>query len=174
MRKKSVGFFGGSFDPIHFGHLALAIQLMEAHSLDHVLFCPAFCSPFKVDRPPHASASQRLEMLKLALDIPQFQITTHEIDRQGPSYTIDTIRALQTPDVQFRLLLSDEAAAQLYKWKGAVELFDLAPPLTAPRDFKISSTDIRARLKKGLYCGHLTPARALAYIHEKQLYTETT
>ena len=167
---KKVGFFGGSFDPIHFGHIALAIQLMEIHQLDEVLFCPAFCSPFKTATPPIGTPHERLAMLKLALDIPQFKISTLELDRRGPSYSIETLRALQTEGVKFRLLLSDEAAAHLDKWKDTQELIKLAPPLVAPREIQISSTQIRARLKRGLYCGHLIPAKALEYIQNHHLY----
>lgn len=167
---KTVGFFGGSFDPIHFGHIALAVQLMETHKLDEILFCPAFCSPFKTASPPIATPLQRLAMLKAALELPQFNITTLELDRPGPSYTIDTLRSLQTPKAHFRLLLSDEAAAHLDKWKETQELLRLAPPLISPRIFPISSTDVRARLKKNLYCGHLIPAKSLEYIQKHRLY----
>ena len=165
-----IGFFGGSFDPIHFGHIALAIDLLEAHKLKKVLFCPAFCSPFKAGRPPIASPEHRLAMLKLALDHPQFEITTLELDRRGPSYTIDTIHALQLKGL--RLLLSEEAAAHLDKWKEAQELVRLAPPLIGPRQIPISSTQIRDRLKKRLYCGHLVPAQVLKYIEIHGLYKE--
>jgi nicotinate-nucleotide adenylyltransferase len=168
---KKVGFFGGSFDPIHFGHIALAIQLMEAHKLDEVLFCPAFCSPFKTATPPMAMPKQRLEMLKLALEIPEFKISTVELDRGGPSYSIETIRALQKEGVQYRLLLSDEAAAHLEQWKDTQELLKLAPPLIGPREIQISSTQIRARLKKKLYCGHLVSAKVLEYIHTHRVYS---
>lgn len=163
-----IGFFGGSFDPIHFGHIALAIKLLEAHKLEKILFCPAFCSPFKTAAPPIATPSQRLAMLKLALDHPQFEITTLELERDQPSYTIDTIRALKLKGL--RLILSEEAAAHLDKWKETQELIRLAPPLIGPREFPISSTEIRARLKKKLYCGHLIPAKALEYIKTHHLY----
>lgn len=168
--KKTVGFFGGTFDPIHFGHISLAVHLLEAHKLDEVVFCPAFCSPFKTAAPPVASPEQRLEMLKLALDHPQFKISTWEVDQEKCSYTIETIRAMAQEGVKLRLLLSDEAAAHLNKWKETEELVRLAPPLIGPREIQISSTDIRARLKKGLYCGHLVPAKALQYILKKKLY----
>jgi nicotinate-nucleotide adenylyltransferase len=165
---KKVGFLGGSFDPIHFGHISLAIELLEQHRLDEVLFCPAFCSPFKQQKPPVASPDDRLAMLKLALDHPQFKITTLEIDRGGASYTIDTIRALE--GMKIRLLLSDESAKELHQWKDTQELMRLAPPLIGARAREISSTEIRERLKKKLYCGHLVPAKALQYIQKKNLY----
>lgn len=168
---KTVGFFGGSFDPIHFGHIALAISLMESHQLDEVLFCPAFCSPFKMDNPPVAPAEDRLMMLKLALDFPPFKISTVELDRKGASFTIDTIRELKQEGVRLRLLLSDEAAQHLHKWKQTEELVKIAPPLIGPRDIKISSTEVRNRLKKKLYCGHLLPLKVLDYIKSSDLYS---
>ena len=163
-----IGFFGGSFDPIHFGHITLAVHILETHQLKEILFCPAFCSPFKSGSPPHASAEHRLAMLKLALDHPQFKITTIELDRGGPSYTIDTLRALQIKGL--RLILSNEAAAHLNKWKETEELLKLAPPLIGPRENGISSTEIRARLKQKLYCGHLIPAKTLEYIKKNNIY----
>ncbi len=162
------GFFGGTFDPIHFGHIGLAVHLLEAHQLKEILFCPAFCSPFKTKAPPMASPAHRLAMLELALDHPQFKITTIELDRKDSSYSIETIRALRIKDL--RLILSEETAAHLDKWKETEELVRLAPPLIGPRRTDISSTEIRARLKKKLYCGHLIPAKALEYIQKHRLY----
>ncbi len=167
---KKIGFFGGSFDPIHFGHISLAIQLMESARLDEILFCPAYCSPFKATAPPIANGPERLAMLKLALDIPQFKVCTLELEKKEASYTIDTLRSLKSEAVQLRLLLSDESAAQLEQWKETQELVALAPPLIGPRAIQISSTDIRARLKKRLYCGHLIPAKTLDYILANRLY----
>ena len=166
--RKNIGFFGGSFDPIHFGHISLAVHLMEAHHLEEVLFCPAFCSPFKTANPPLASPEHRLAMLKLALELPQFKITTIELDQKKPAYTIDTIRALSIRGI--RLLLSEETAEHLNRWKETEDLVRLAPPLIGPREAPISSTDIRDRLKKKLYCGHLVPAKVLEYIRLHKLY----
>jgi nicotinate-nucleotide adenylyltransferase len=140
------GFFGGSFDPIHFGHISLAVRLLEEHKLEEILFCPAFYSPFKTRVPPVASSKDRLEMLKLALDHPKFKIVTLELERGGPSYTIDTIRALKMQGL--RLILSEESAAFFSKWKEAEELVRLAPPLIGSREIPVSSTEIRERLKK--------------------------
>lgn len=188
--KKTIGFFGGSFDPVHFGHLNLAVQLFEQFHLNEVLFCPAFCSPFKMDAPPIASPHHRLAMLRLCLeDFPQFKETSIEIERKGPSYTIDTIRALNEKDQRIHLLLSEDAAAGLDSWKEAKELLRIAPPLigirssdsslkgkfkrhTAPmRIMEISSTEIRDRLKKNLCCAHLVPLKALDYIRTHNLYS---
>lgn len=192
MKKKVIGFYGGTFDPIHFGHIYLAIEMLENHGLDEILFCPAFCSPFKTGAPPIASAHQRLDMVRLAIEsIPHFHLSSIEIDREGPSYTIDTIRALQDLGT-FRLILTDETAQGFDQWKESEELRRLAPPLIGmrgktlspwlPEDLRkgmkktplleISSTQIRERLKKNLYCGHLTYGKVLDYIHALGLYSK--
>ncbi len=191
---KTIGIFGGSFDPIHFGHINLAVQLQENHNLDEVLFCPAFCSPFKTSSPPIASPQHRLAMLKLALDeIPHFRISSIELDRGGPSFTIDTLRTLHSENIKLRLILSEDAIARFDQWKEAGDLVRLAPPLigtrrespqirgplsevlkrgfTPTRIMEISSTDIRDRLQKKLYCGHLVPAKVLDYIKLHHLYS---
>lgn len=188
--KKTVGFFGGTFDPLHFGHISLALQLLEFHKLDEVLFCPAFCSPFKTAAPPIATPEQRLEMVRLGIEeISSFKTTSIEIDRKGPSFTIDTLRSLNNGPIQLRLLLSEEAASQIGLWKEASEVIRLAPPLiggrrgaligneslirglTPTKVLDISSTDIRQRLQQKLYCGHLVPHRVLAYIKQHRLYS---
>lgn len=190
---KKIGFFGGTFDPIHFGHLHLAIQLFEIHRLDEVLFCPAFCSPLKSATPPIAQAKDRLSMVQLALEgIPHFRVTNAEVERGGLSYTIDTLRDFQKKEKgKFYLLLSEEAAIHFDLWKEAQELLRLAPPLigaragfslqgplstalrkglTLTRIMEISSSEIRGRLKQKLYCGHYVPAKALDYIVSHRLY----
>ena len=163
---KKVGFFGGTFDPIHFGHINLAIQLFEMHRLDEIIVCPAFCSPFKTASPPIASPEDRMNMVLLGIEgINGFKATPIEINQKRSSFTIDTIHSLQSPNIQFHLLLSEEDALDLNKWKNSDELFRLAPPLigsrflgghkqgiTPTKIFEISSTEIRHRLKKNLYC----------------------
>ncbi len=110
-------------------------------------------------------------MVKCALDLPQFQVLPWEIEQGTCSYTIETLRHLhQKRNAQYHLLLSAEAAAHLDRWKDKEELLRLAPPLVAPREIPISSTQIRERLKKKLYCGHLVPAKALDYISANELY----
>jgi nicotinate-nucleotide adenylyltransferase len=195
-RQQTIGFFGGTFDPIHFGHLNLAIELKERAGLDKVLFCPARCSPFKSSAPPIASPEARFAMVEAAISgIEGFQATRLEIDRQGPSYTIDTLRQLAAPDLQFRLILAEEALPRFHLWKEAFELLRLAPPLigargkrkapplshrTGPllarglvptRILEISSTEVRERLSQGLYSGHLVPQKTLDYITAHRLYS---
>lgn len=187
------GFFGGSFDPIHFGHLNLAIRLAEAHQLDRVFFSPVSLSPHKKEAPPIATAQQRLEMLELAIQgVPQFVLSDGELQQEGSSYTIDAIRRIKEkhPHDSFYLLLGEDSLARLSEWKEVELLLDLAPPLIGTRSLSpfyvfnelirkgltqiplldISSTEIRERLKKRLCCEHLIPANVLDYINANKLY----
>src|SRR5271155_6860 len=128
---KRVGFFGGSFDPLHIGHLSLAIAMQECGAIDEVLFVPAHISPFKTDRPPQASGQHRLQMLRLALaGLPGFSVSDIELRREAPSYTIDSIRMLMEQTQQtFHLMMKETAISTLSSWKQAAELMQLAPPL---------------------------------------------
>ena len=143
MRKKQIGFFGGSFDPIHFGHIHLAIFLSELHNLDQVIFCPAYISPFKKDRLSHASSLHRGVMVKKAIEtIPSFSFCAFELQKEQTSFTIDTVRylidqfSLQKQDVQLRLIVGDDMLADLGKWKCVDELLSIAPPLVGSRLLK--------------------------------------
>jgi nicotinic acid mononucleotide adenylyltransferase len=110
-------------------------------------------------------------MLKLVLaEIPHFRLTPIEIEEARTSYTIDTLQRLIRPDVQYRLLLTKESADTFSQWKHPEEIQRLAPLLIGNRLFPISSTEVRKRLKKKRYCGHLVPAKALDYIRHHQLY----
>lgn len=184
-RTRKVGFFGGSFDPIHLGHLNLAIHMLEQGGVDEILFCPAKCSPFKTKSPPIASDKHRLAMLELVLE-PYFRVTSLELDREGTSFTIDTLRLLPKEHVSYRLILSEESAGELSKWKEVNEVIRLAPPLVGSREgggktqfqtihtprFDISSHEIRARLQKKMYCKHLLPSIVLDYIEQYQVYSQ--
>jgi nicotinate-nucleotide adenylyltransferase len=194
-----VGFFGGTFDPIHFGHLNLAIELMERYHLDEVVFCPAAVSPLKEKTPPRVAAKHRKKMVALAIEpITRFSLLTEEVDREGPSFTFDTLSILkkQRKDVKaWHLILGEDTLQDFSLWKKAEELVSLAPPLVGSRTgairedlplflknglrggvvkiplIDVSSTVIRNRLEQGLYCGHLIPAKVLDYIYQNQLYS---
>lgn len=188
--KKKVGVIGGTFDPIHLGHLNMAINLMESQGLDQVLFSLTALSPFKTERPPTASVEQRMAMLKLAIDpIKSFEILDWETQATGPVFTIDTIRKLsQDSSLQLHLLIGEDHLSGFSEWKEHEELIRLAPPLVATRKtevpskqlkqltlchiplFDISSTEIRSRLSQKKYCSHLLPALVLDYIERHQIY----
>lgn len=196
MRK--IGLLGGSFDPIHFGHINLAVEILEKASLDEILFCPANISPHKIDLPPKATAKQRLDMVKLAIEgIDEFSIYDEEIERKNISYTIDTLRALRkkySSDVEINLILTPSLLENLDSWKECNDLFELANIIIASdtnfiennlprclkeisnkniiitRRFEVSSTDVRSRLSSSAYCGHLVPSKVLDYIYKHSLY----
>jgi nicotinate-nucleotide adenylyltransferase len=178
-----IGFFGGSFDPIHNGHLNLAIRLKEAAGLEKILFCPTFISPFKTHFKP-ASPEDRLKMIELAIQgAPGFELTDLEIKRGGPSFTIDTIKEiLKHSNQPIRLILGEDQWASFPLWKEADELISLAPPLIGRRGggslpfavdiplFDVSSTEVRARVKGGQWIDHLVPKPVSEYIYNQGLY----
>jgi nicotinate-nucleotide adenylyltransferase len=125
----ALGLFGGTFDPVHFGHLRLATELAEAFHLEQVIFIPAGL-PYHRGRTAHASNDQRLTMLKLATGRDaRFDVDDRELRRNGPTYTYDTLveirkeRGLETPLV---FLAGSDAFARIAAWHRWRELFDLA------------------------------------------------
>lgn len=129
-----IGLFGGTFDPIHLGHLCLATSLAEKHDLDQVMFCPAHLSPFKIETPPLASWKDRKEMVKLAVKgNPLFKVWEEMPVREGLSYTIDLIKdfiAEHGQGNQLFLVLGRDAIDHFDLWKNVEEIVRLAPPLT--------------------------------------------
>lgn len=135
-----IGLFGGTFDPIHCGHLNLAIEMAEQHSLDQVVFCPALVSPFKEIHPPQASLLHRAEMIRLAIQsIPNFSLWINPKQREGLSYTIDMIKDFLASHEEARensslfLILGEDALSHFHLWKEVEEIVYLAPPLTGTR-----------------------------------------
>ncbi len=130
-----IGIFGGSFDPIHFGHLLLAELCCESMELDHVRFLVANVSPFKTGSAP-ASNKDRTEMVKLAIGgNPKFKIDTRELDRGGISYTIDSVRSIaaESPGSDLFLLMGGDALVDISKWRDPQELFRLVTPSVISR-----------------------------------------
>ena len=126
---KSLGLFGGTFDPVHFGHLRLATELAEAFRLDRVFFLPAGL-PYHRGRAAHASSEQRLTMLKLATARDaRFDVDDRDLRRGGDTYTYDTlteIRGERGPDTPLVFLTGSDAFAKIDTWNRWTELFDLA------------------------------------------------
>lgn len=192
MDRKRVGFLGGSFDPIHLGHLSLAIQIQEKFSLDEMWMVPAFCSPAKWETPPTASAEHRCLMVREAIHwIPHFFCIDWEAKRKKPSYTVDALRHFkkEQKDLHLYLILSNESVESFPSWKESKKILELAEPIIGirephfmiPEELKpyqvvqtkimdISSTEIRERLKKKQYVQHLLPFSVYQYIHQHQLY----
>jgi nicotinate-nucleotide adenylyltransferase len=130
-----LGIFGGSFDPVHLGHLLLAESCREQCGLDHVWFLPAAQAPHKKARKPTA-AKHRLAMLELALaGHAAMTVSSLEIDRGGVSYTVETLRAVRDsqPDAQRFLLLGADSLGDLPSWYEAAEICQLATPVVVRR-----------------------------------------
>jgi len=125
----AIGLFGGTFDPIHFGHLRLATELAEAFRLEQVLFVPNGL-PYHRGRSAHATDEQRLTMLKLATGRDaRFGVDERELRREGPTYTYDSLLELRRergPDVPLVFLLGSDAFSRIDTWHRWTELFDLA------------------------------------------------
>ena len=125
----ATGIFGGTFDPVHFGHLRLATELAEAFHLDQVLFLPAGL-PYHRGRGAHASDEQRVTLLKLATARDaRFGLDERELRREGPTYTYDTLVELRKergPEAVLVFLLGSDAFARIDTWHRWTELFDLA------------------------------------------------
>ncbi len=189
MHEERVGLFGGSFDPIHFGHLILAREARESLGLNRVIFLPARVSPHKLDRPP-APAEIRLEMVRLAVAGESgFSVDDREIRRVGVSYTIDTIRELaaEFPGVtEWVYFLGDDNLAKLDTWREIEALRSLVKFVVLAREdvtshpdlpviqrvVDISSTEVRKRVAQGRSIRYLLPEDVCALIARNGLYRD--
>jgi nicotinate-nucleotide adenylyltransferase len=194
------GLLGGSFDPIHLGHLAIAEDARVSLGLERVLFVPAAQQPLKA-RGHHAAPEQRLRMVELATaGNPAFEVSDLELNRAGPSYTVDTLEQLRRqldPGGELYFLLGADALGWLPQWHRPERVLELArivvferpgasPDLGAleqalPRLSErlvrlqgplldLSSTDLRARVAAGRPVRYLLPDSVAAYIVEQGLY----
>lgn len=128
----TVGVFGGSFNPVHFGHLLLADEICEALRLDRVLFVPAAVPPHK-PAAELASAEHRYRMTALAVrEHPRFAVSDIELRRDGPSYTVDTLRALENEGT-LRLLIGSDTFLDLLSWREPRKVVRLARLIVVPR-----------------------------------------
>jgi nicotinate-nucleotide adenylyltransferase len=183
---RRIGIFGGSFDPVHHGHLAIALAALESLPLDRVVFVPARRSPLK-ETTPEATEDDRLAMLERAVaDEPRFAISRIELDRPSPSYTVDTLEAL-AGDGELFLILGADAARDLAKWRAPQRIRELANIVVARRPgtaaampdgtitldmplMDISAHELRARAARGCSLRYLVPDAVWRYIEERGLY----
>jgi nicotinate-nucleotide adenylyltransferase len=188
-----IGVLGGTFDPIHNAHLLLAEQAREQLDLDKVLFIPAG-DPWRKAFRQVAPAAHRLAMTQLAVkDDPGFVVDDCEVNRDGPTYTADTLRELNRMHAkdELFLLLGEDALADLPFWREPEAIAEEANIVVAPRGgvvlpelpfdadrvirikmpfMEISSTDIRERAKAGRSLRYLVPDAVTAYIKDHKLY----
>jgi nicotinate-nucleotide adenylyltransferase len=189
---RRIGLYGGSFDPIHLGHLLVAQAALEEVGLERLFFIPAAQSPFKPAMTP-APAAERLRLLRLALaGQTRCEIDEQELKRGGISYTIDTLRdyARRFPNAALFCLIGADHVPSLTKWREADELARLAqfvviprpgqPEANFPSPFRgqalkgfplgVSASEIRGRVKARLPIDHLVTAAVAEAIHKYRVY----
>ena len=195
---KRLGVFGGSFDPVHCGHLRLAEEMREALGLDRVLFVPAQVSPFKTGRTTTPAALRARMVQEAIADNPHFGLWAGELDRPGPSFTVDTLRQLASefPGVDLWFLTGADTLRDLPQWREPETILRLAflavgerPGSDAdaaldslPEHWKarirrvpllpldIASTDLRSRVASGRSIRYLVPPSVAEIIGSERLY----
>ena len=189
--KRRIGVMGGTFDPIHNGHLVAASEVASAFDLDEVIFVPTG-SPYLKDNVTPAEHRYLMTVIATASN-PRFKVSRIDIDREGPTYTVDTLADMQMlyPDAELVFISGADAIAQISAWKNADQLWDLAHfvavsrpghKLTVPDApegaiskleipaLAISSTDIRARVQTGKPVWYLVSDGVVQYIAKNKLY----
>ena len=187
---EGIGIFGGTFNPIHLGHLIIAEKVRESLNSKKIIFVPSRYPPHK--RTPEIGASHRYRMVKLAISAnPYFIVSEIELKRKSKSYTIDTVRALKRlypKEENFHLVLGLDAYLEINTWKDIEKLAGLIKFVVVKRPgykdnsklknvkfldlepIGISSTEIRNRLKKGKSVRYLLPEKVRDYIYQHHLY----
>lgn len=188
------GILGGSFDPIHLGHLIVADDVLRRLKLDRIVFVPAFCPPNRGR--PVAGYRHRLEMVRRATAFhPRFEVSAVESSRPGPSFTVDTLACLQAanPSDRLHFILGRDQYALMPRWNRPGDLTRLArlvvmsrpgaarPPLFAGHPARrvrfldvipvgISAAAVRARLAKGVSVSYILPTPVCDYVRRHRLY----
>lgn len=193
-----LGVFGGTFDPIHNGHIQIARTAWEALALDRVLFVPVG-APVHRQHAPHASAEDRYTMCRIAIaGLQEFEVTRVETDAHTACFTVDTLAHLrrELPEAELRLIIGADEAVIFSTWREPRTILKQARLAVATRpgldasevrasvpgwvrkhmdvlpqlDIDISATDIRRRLGEGLPVSQMLPEGVLAYIEQSRLY----
>jgi nicotinate-nucleotide adenylyltransferase len=195
--KRRIGIMGGTFDPIHHGHLVAASEVSSRFHLDEVIFVPTG-RPWQKDVQAVTSPEHRYLMTVIATAAnPRFTVSRVDIDRNGPTYTIDTLADLRAeyPDAELFFITGADALAAIVSWKNAAQMFDLAHFIGVTRPgyqlqdpnlpmgtvtlievpaLAISSTDCRARVLAGEPVWYLVPDGVVQYIGKHRLYRSPT
>lgn len=195
-RPPRIGIMGGTFDPIHHGHLVAASEVAHLFELDEVVFVPTG-RPWQKDPQKVTPPEDRYLMTVIATaENPQFRVDRIEIDRDGPTYTIDTLRQMRAsygPDVELFFITGADALGAILGWQNADELFELAHFVGCNRPghrlsdtglpagkvslvevpaLAISSTECRERVRKGEPIWYLVPDGIVRYINKTGLYQD--
>jgi nicotinate-nucleotide adenylyltransferase len=196
LRAVKIGFIGGSFDPVHFGHLLAAQDAYEQHQLDRLIFVPAAQAPLKPND-VQSSIEDRLAMLRAATEWDhRFEISDVELQRGGTSYTIDSARHFRAlyPDDELYWIIGGDQLPKLHLWKDVTELAKLVEfiflerpgyPVKAQPEIPglrlhrcdghllaISSTELRERTRRALSLDYFVPHKAIVYIQQHALYRQ--
>lgn len=193
--RPSIGVMGGTFDPIHHGHLVAASEVMDVFNLDQVVFVPTQMQPFKEGRRVTSAEHRYLMTVIATASNNRFTVSRVDIDRGGTTYTIDTLSDIHAmrPDADLFFITGADALEQILTWKDSDKLFEMAhfigvtrpghelnarglPPasvslLEVPA-MAISSTDCRARVKAGKPVWYLVPDGVVQYIDKYGLYRQ--
>ncbi|NYI06646.1 nicotinate-nucleotide adenylyltransferase [Allostreptomyces psammosilenae] len=185
---------GGTFDPIHHGHLVAASEVAAMFHLDEVVFVPTGQPWQKSDRTVTPAEDRYLMTVIATASNPQFSVSRIDIDRGGPTYTSDTLRDLRAergPDTQLFFITGADAMSQIFSWRDPQDLFGLAHFIGCTRPghvlkdpgfpeggvslvevpaLAISSTDCRERVAQGLPVWYLVPDGVVRYINKRELY----
>lgn len=186
----TAGIFGGSFNPVHNGHIALAKALLERDEADSIWFTLSPLNPLKAHPEELVADSHRLEMLRLATkDIAGVEVCDIELTLPRPSFTVNTMKALEErfPDIDFRLVIGSDNMLMFDRWKDHDLLRRLYSPIVYPRPgypckealqglpvFPVSSTEIRRLIKEHKPLNNLLPEEVIEYISSHRLYAEQT
>jgi nicotinate-nucleotide adenylyltransferase len=192
-RRRRLGVMGGTFDPIHHGHLVAASEVQSVFDLDEVVFVPTGQPWQKDDREVSPAELRYLMTVVATASNPRFTVSRVDVDRPGPTYTIDTLRDLreQYPDADLFFITGADALAQILSWKAVDELFDLAQFVGVNRPghelsgdglpaervslmevpaMAISSTACRERVRAGEPVWYLVPDGVVQFIAKYRLY----
>ncbi len=192
-----LGVMGGTFDPIHHGHLVAASEVAAAYNLDEVVFVPTGEPWQKADYAVSAAEDRYLMTVIATASNPRFSVSRIDIDRPGPTYTIDTLRELhasRSEKTELFFITGADALAQIMSWHNVDELMELAHFVGVTRPghtladpgfpsgsvslfevpaLAISSTDCRARVAAGLPIWYLVPDGVVQYINKRHLYRDS-
>ena len=198
MDSMRIGIYGGTFDPIHHGHLIIAQFVLEVLKLDKILFIPAAVPPHK-EHHPITDATLRWQMLTLALaSNPAFEASSIELDKNGISYSVETIQLLrekwQLNREQLYFIIGADSLLEMHLWYHPDDIFNLSQVVVVPRtdvdlsgvkpDFKeraifidapliqISSSDIREMVRAGRSIQYLVPEKVEKFINVNRLYLQ--
>jgi nicotinate-nucleotide adenylyltransferase len=194
---RRLGVMGGTFDPIHYGHLLTAEEALQQFELDQVVFVPTGLPWMKVHEDVSSGQDRYLMTVIATASNPRFSVSRIDVDRGGPTYTIDTLRTLQTeaPDAELFFITGADAMLEIFHWKDPEEILELAHFIAATRPgydlarfeaeasthdprvsvmnipaLAISSTDIRGRVREQRPIRYLVPEGVKSYVEKAGLY----